>query len=64
MIIDTGAAYGPGARDRYTGEEFQGYLTALRWPERVLVAQKTEPDDLPPEPVSLRPRSSSPARRR
>lgn len=45
-IIDTGAAYGASARDRFTGEAFLGYLTALRWPERSIVSVPTHPDDL------------------
>jgi protein phosphatase len=46
-IIDTGAAHGPNARDRFTGEAFEGYLTALRWPERTTVSVPTDPRDLP-----------------
>jgi protein phosphatase len=47
-IIDTGAAHGPNARDRFTGEPFEGYLTALRWPERTTVGVPTDPRDLVP----------------
>ena len=46
VIIDTGAAYGERARDRFTREAFQGYLSALRWPERSIVSVPTHPDDL------------------
>lgn len=45
VIIDTGAVYAAGARDRFTGESFTGYLTALRWPERETVSVATHPDD-------------------
>ena len=41
VIIDTGAAHGPYARDRFTGEAFDGYLTALRWPVDASPSQKT-----------------------
>lgn len=46
VIIDTGAAHGREARDRFTGEQFDGYLTALRWPERTVVTVPTDPRDL------------------
>jgi hypothetical protein len=46
VIIDTGAAYGGKAWDRFTGEAFRGYLSALRWPERRIVSVPTHPDDL------------------
>ena len=46
VIIDTGAAHGPHARDRFTGEGFEGYLTALRWPERETVSVPTDQRDL------------------
>ncbi len=45
-IIDTGAVYGANARDRFTGEIFDGYLTAFRWPERSTVSVPTHPGDL------------------
>ena len=46
IIIDTGAAHGSKARDRFTGEPFDGYLTAFRWPERTTVSVPTDPSDL------------------
>jgi protein phosphatase len=46
VIIDTGAAHGPNARDRFTGEPFEGYLSAIRWPERTTVSVATDPRDL------------------
>lgn len=46
VIIDTGAAHGRDARDRFTGESFDGYLSAFRWPERTTVAVPTDPRDL------------------
>lgn len=46
VIIDTGAAHGPNARDRFTGRPFDGYLTALRWPEQTTVSMPTDPADL------------------
>jgi hypothetical protein len=46
VIIDTGASHGPNARDRFTGELFDGYLSALRWPERETVSVETDPRDL------------------
>ena len=46
VIIDTGAAHGPNARDRFTGEAFTGYLTALRWPERSTMSVLTDRRDL------------------
>lgn len=46
VIIDTGASHGANARDRFTGEPFDGYLTALRWPERITVSVPTDPRDL------------------
>ena len=45
-IIDTGASHGAGAQDRFTGETFTGYLSALRWPERTTVSVPTDPLDL------------------
>ncbi len=45
VIIDTGAVYGQSARDRFTGETFDGRLTALRWPERTTVSVPTDPRD-------------------
>jgi protein phosphatase len=47
VIIDTGAAHGANARDRFTGEPFEGYLSAFRWPERTTVGVPTDPRDLP-----------------
>ncbi|NNJ46788.1 MAG: hypothetical protein HKP18_03050 [Acidimicrobiia bacterium] len=46
VIIDTGASHGANARDRFTGEPFTGYLSALRWPERTTVSVPTDPRDL------------------
>jgi protein phosphatase len=46
VIIDTGASHGANARDRFTGEPFEGYLSALRWPERATVSVPTDPRDL------------------
>ena len=46
VIIDTGAAHGPNARDRFTGEPFEGYLSAFRWPERTTVGVATDSRDL------------------
>ena len=46
VIVDTGAVYAAGARDRFTGEPFHGYLSALRWPEREIVSVPTDPADL------------------
>lgn len=46
VIIDTGASHGPNARDRFTGEQFGGGLTAFRWPERTTVSVPTDPADL------------------
>lgn len=46
VIIDTGAVYAAEARDRFTGEPFTGYLTALRWPERDTVSVPTHTEDL------------------
>lgn len=46
VIIDTGASHGAGALDRFTGERFEGYLTALRWPERTTHSVPTDPRDL------------------
>ena len=46
VIIDTGASHGSNARDRFTGESFEGYLSALRWPERSTVSVPTERRDL------------------
>lgn len=46
VIIDTGASHGPAAVDRFTGEQFTGYLSALRWPERTTVSVDTDPADL------------------
>jgi diadenosine tetraphosphatase ApaH/serine/threonine PP2A family protein phosphatase len=46
IIIDTGAAHGANARDRFTGESFDGYLSAFRWPERTTVSVPTDPRDL------------------
>lgn len=46
VLIDTGAAHGPNARDRFTGEPFTGYLSALRWPERDILSVPTDPRDL------------------
>lgn len=49
VIIDTGASHGALARDRFTGEPFHGYLTALRWPERETFSVPTDPRDLTEE---------------
>lgn len=46
VIIDTGASHGAAAQDRFTGEAFTGYLSALRWPERTTVSVPTDPRDL------------------
>lgn len=46
VIIDTGASHGANARDRFTGEPFTGYLSALRWPERTTMSVPTDPRDL------------------
>ena len=46
VIIDTGASHGVLAQDRFTGESFNGYLSAFRWPERVTVAVPADPRDL------------------
>jgi protein phosphatase len=48
-IIDTGASHGALARDRFTGELFNGYLTAFRWPERETFSVPTDPRDLTEE---------------
>lgn len=45
-IIDTGASHGSKAVDRFTGEPFRGYLTALRWPSRKVVSVPTVETDL------------------
>ncbi len=47
VVIDTGASHGANARDRFTGEPFEGYLSALRWPERTTMSVPTDPRDLP-----------------
>ena len=47
VIIDTGASHGANARDRFTGERFDGHLSALRWPERTTIGVPTDPRDLP-----------------
>ncbi|MGI9647778.1 MAG: hypothetical protein ACR2OI_04590, partial [Acidimicrobiia bacterium] len=49
VIIDTGASHGALARDRFTGQQFTGYLTALRWPERKTFSVPTDPKDLTEE---------------
>ena len=46
VIIDTGASHGANARDRFTGQSFDGYLSAFRWPERTTVSVQTDPRDL------------------
>ena len=45
VIIDTGAGHALRARDRFTGKEFNGYLTAVRWPERTTVDVPVDPSD-------------------
>jgi diadenosine tetraphosphatase ApaH/serine/threonine PP2A family protein phosphatase len=51
VIIDTGAAHGANARDRFTGELFDGYLSAFRWPERTTHSVPTDPRDLVDRPT-------------
>ncbi len=46
VIIDTGASHGANARDRFTGEPFEGYLSAFRWPERTTLSVPTDRRDL------------------